>query len=67
MLEANLRAHIRSEFCKAEGEIEPHSPNKKARAATFLLHRALRDKVYVIYNVACEITRFFFTEFVCGR
>ncbi|KAL1455476.1 hypothetical protein WDU94_009567, partial [Cyamophila willieti] len=67
LLEANLRAHIRSEFCKSEGDIEPHSPNKKARAATFLLHRALRDKVYVIYSVACEITRFFFSEFVCGR
>ncbi|KAI5699696.1 hypothetical protein M8J75_007080 [Diaphorina citri] len=67
LLEANLRAHIRSEFCKSEADIELHSPNKKARAATFLLHRALRDKVYVIYSVACEITRFFFTEFVCGR
>uniref|UniRef100_A0A8D8T2D6 Centrosomal protein of 104 kDa n=1 Tax=Cacopsylla melanoneura TaxID=428564 RepID=A0A8D8T2D6_9HEMI len=67
LLEANLRSHIRSEFCKSEADIELHSPNKKARAATFLLHRALRDKVYVIYSVACEITRFFFSEFVCGR
>lgn len=43
------------------------SPNKTARAATFLLHRALRDHVFSVYSLAAEVTRIFFTEFVPGR
>lgn len=44
-----------------------HSPNKVARATIFLLHRAIRDKVFVVYNVATEVIRYFFNEFVPGR
>lgn len=44
-----------------------HAPNKTARAAIFLLHRALRDKVFTVYNLANEVIRFFFTQFVPGR
>ncbi|KAK6627608.1 hypothetical protein RUM44_010086 [Polyplax serrata] len=41
--------------------------NKAARAAVFLLHRALRDKVYSVYSGAAETIRMFFTEFVPDR
>jgi len=43
------------------------SANKVARAAIFLLHRALRDKVYSVYCAAADAIRFFFHEFVPGR
>lgn len=44
-----------------------HAPNKTARAAIFLLHRALRDKVFSVYNLANEVIRLFFVQFVPGR
>ncbi|XP_069676060.1 centrosomal protein of 104 kDa isoform X2 [Periplaneta americana] len=44
-----------------------NSPNKIARAAIFLLHRALRDKVYAVYSLSAEAIRLFFTEFVPAR
>ncbi|KAG5899830.1 hypothetical protein JTB14_012301 [Gonioctena quinquepunctata] len=44
-----------------------HAPNKTARAAIFLLHRALRDKVFSVYSVANEVIRLFFVQFVPGR
>lgn len=44
-----------------------HTANKTARAAIFLLHRALRDKVFSVYSLAAEVIRLFFTEFVPGR
>ncbi|XP_030760199.1 centrosomal protein of 104 kDa [Sitophilus oryzae] len=44
-----------------------HTPNKTARAAIFLLHRALRDKVFSVYNLANEVIRLFFVQFVPGR
>ncbi|XP_021918251.1 centrosomal protein of 104 kDa isoform X2 [Zootermopsis nevadensis] len=44
-----------------------NSPNKTARAAIFLLHRALRDKVYAVYSLAAEAIRLFFIEFVPTR
>ncbi|KAJ8923878.1 hypothetical protein NQ315_006654, partial [Exocentrus adspersus] len=44
-----------------------HAPNKTARAAVFLLHRALRDKVFSVYNLANEVIRLFFSQFVPGR
>ncbi|KAL1513775.1 hypothetical protein ABEB36_003140 [Hypothenemus hampei] len=44
-----------------------HTANKTARAAIFLLHRALRDKVFTVYNLANEVIRFFFVQFVPGR
>jgi hypothetical protein len=43
------------------------SPNKIARASIFLLHRALRDKVYAVYSLAAEAIRLFFAEFVPTR
>lgn len=48
-------------------EIPQHSPNKVARAAIFLLHRALRDKVYSVYSMAADTIRLFFSEFVPNR
>lgn len=44
-----------------------HTANKTARAAIFLLHRALRDKVYSVYSLANEVIRLFFVEFVPTR
>ncbi|XP_066262191.1 centrosomal protein of 104 kDa isoform X2 [Euwallacea similis] len=44
-----------------------HTPNKTARASVFLLHRALRDKVFTVYNLANEVIRLFFVQFVPGR
>ncbi|XP_025832846.1 centrosomal protein of 104 kDa [Agrilus planipennis] len=44
-----------------------HTANKTARAAIFLLHRALRDKVFTIYNLANEVIRLFFIQFVPER
>lgn len=44
-----------------------HTPNKTARAAIFLLHRTLRDKVFTVYNLANEVIRLFFVQFVPGR
>lgn len=44
-----------------------HTANKTARAAIFLLHRALRDKVFTVYNLANEVIRLFFVQFVPGR
>lgn len=49
-----------------EGKVT-QQPNKKARAAIFLLHRALRDKVFSVYSLAAEVIRLFFTHFVPGR
>nr|XP_023030197.1 centrosomal protein of 104 kDa [Leptinotarsa decemlineata] len=44
-----------------------HAPNKTARGAIFLLHRALRDKVFSVYSLANEVIRLFFVQFVPGR
>lgn len=44
-----------------------HTPNKTARAAVFLMHRTLRDKVFTVYNLANEVIRLFFVQFVPGR
>ncbi|XP_049826748.1 centrosomal protein of 104 kDa isoform X2 [Aethina tumida] len=44
-----------------------HTANKTGRAAIFLLHRALRDKVFSVYNLANEVIRLYFTQFVPGR
>lgn len=44
-----------------------HTANKTARAAIFLLHRTLRDKVFSVYSLANEVIRMFFLEFVPGR
>lgn len=44
-----------------------HTANKTGRAAIFLLHRALRDKVFSVYNLANEVIRLYFVQFVPGR
>ncbi|XP_046386698.1 centrosomal protein of 104 kDa isoform X2 [Ischnura elegans] len=43
------------------------SANKTARASVFLLHRALKDKVFGVYSLATEVIRFFFTQFVPSK
>lgn len=44
-----------------------HTANKTGRAAIFLLHRALRDKVFSVYNLANEVIRLYFVQYVPGR
>ncbi|KAF5298712.1 hypothetical protein FQA39_LY11722 [Lamprigera yunnana] len=44
-----------------------HTANKTGRAAIFLLHRALRDKVFSVYSLANEVIRLYFVQFVPGR
>ncbi|KAG4074994.1 hypothetical protein HA402_014573 [Bradysia odoriphaga] len=41
--------------------------NKIARSATLLLHRAVRDAVFSVFNYATETVRALFVEFVPGR
>lgn len=43
------------------------SPNKVARSAALLLHRAVRDAVYSVFNQATETVRVLFLEYVPGR
>lgn len=42
-------------------------PNKIARSAAFLLHRAVRDAVYSVFSQATETVRVLFLEFVPNR
>ncbi|KAK4884893.1 hypothetical protein RN001_001164 [Aquatica leii] len=44
-----------------------HTANKTGRATIFLLHRALRDKVFSVYSLANEVIRLYFVQFVPGR
>ncbi|XP_017773624.1 PREDICTED: centrosomal protein of 104 kDa isoform X2 [Nicrophorus vespilloides] len=44
-----------------------HTANKTGRAAIFLLHRALRDKVFSVYNLANEVIRLYFVQYIPGR
>lgn len=67
LLQAALRAYTRNACVKPLDNTEVHSPNKVARATIFLLHRALRDKVFIVYSTAAEIIRYFFSDFVSGR
>ncbi|XP_030376803.1 centrosomal protein of 104 kDa [Scaptodrosophila lebanonensis] len=43
------------------------SPNKVARSAALLLHRAVRDAVFSVFNQATETVRVLFLEYVPGR
>lgn len=43
------------------------SPNKVARSAALLLHRAVRDAVYSVFSQATETVRMLFLEYVPGR
>ncbi|XP_012160566.1 centrosomal protein of 104 kDa isoform X2 [Ceratitis capitata] len=42
-------------------------PNKVARSAALLLHRAVRDAVYSVFSQATETVRVLFLEYVPGR
>lgn len=42
-------------------------PNKIARAATFLLHRCVRDVVFSVFSAATETVRSLFGDFVPNR
>lgn len=51
----------------SDSSSERPSANKTARAAIFLLHRALKDKVYAVYTLAADVLRLFFVQFVPTR
>lgn len=51
-----------------DSEQEPsYGFNKIARATTLLLHRAIRDAVFSVFNSATETVRCLFMEFVPGK
>ena len=64
LLKEELRALVSGD---SNLDQQHNSPNKIARASIFLLHRALRDKVYAVYSLAAEAIRLFFAEFVPAR
>jgi centrosomal protein CEP104 len=64
LLKEELRALVSGD---SNLDQQHNSPNKIARASIFLLHRALRDKVYAVYSLAAEAIRLFFSEFVQAR
>ncbi|XP_034471627.1 centrosomal protein of 104 kDa [Drosophila innubila] len=55
------------EIVDAETNEHAASPNKVARSAALLLHRAVRDAVYSVFNQATETVRVLFLEYVPGR
>lgn len=58
---------LKEELKTFDPEVSKHSPNKTARAAILLLHRALRDKVFSVYSLAAQLIRVFFAEFAVDR
>lgn len=58
---------LKEELKTFDPEVSRHSPNKTARAAILLLHRALRDKVFSVYSLAAQLIRIFFAEFAADR
>lgn len=58
---------LKAELKKFDTEVSKRSPNKTARAAILLLHRALRDKVFSVYSLAAQLIRFFFAEFAADK
>lgn len=51
-----------------DSEEEPsYGFNKIARAATLLLHRAIRDAVFSVFNQAAETVRCLFVEFIPNK
>ncbi|KAM8714963.1 hypothetical protein ACLKA7_002071 [Drosophila subpalustris] len=66
-----LRNFLKQEQELVEGETNDNehaaSPNKVARSAALLLHRAVRDAVYSVFNQATETVRVLFLEYVPGR
>ncbi|XP_055372209.1 centrosomal protein of 104 kDa isoform X2 [Condylostylus longicornis] len=59
-------ARLRSWLKGKEGDCSS-GPNKIARSAALLLHRAVRDAVYSVFSQATETVRALFLEFVPGR
>ncbi|KAH8412862.1 hypothetical protein KR009_006346 [Drosophila setifemur] len=55
------------ELDEASGNEHAASPNKVARSAALLLHRAVRDAVYSVFGQATETVRVLFLEYVPGR
>ncbi|EDV32027.1 uncharacterized protein Dana_GF14244, isoform A [Drosophila ananassae] len=55
------------ELMEASGNELAASPNKVARSAALLLHRAVRDAVYSVFGQATETVRVLFLEYVPGR
>lgn len=58
---------LKEELKTFDSAVSKHSPNKTARAAILLLHRALRDKVFSVYSLAAQLIRIFFAEFAAYR
>ncbi|EZA61106.1 hypothetical protein X777_08318 [Ooceraea biroi] len=58
---------LKEELKTFDQQVSKHSPNKTARAAILLLHRALRDKVFSVYSLAAQLIRLFFSEFAADR
>lgn len=56
-----MRTYLRG----TEGEICAAGVNKVARAAAFMLHRAVRDAVFSVFNQAAETVRVLFVDFIC--
>ncbi|XP_032595240.1 centrosomal protein of 104 kDa isoform X1 [Drosophila grimshawi] len=64
-----LRNFLKEQDGLAELPSNEHaaSPNKVARSAALLLHRAVRDAVYSVFSQATEAVRVLFLEYVPGR
>ncbi|KAH8283064.1 hypothetical protein KR054_011978 [Drosophila jambulina] len=64
-----LRNFLKEHEVEEEAPCNEHaaSPNKVARSAALLLHRAVRDAVYSVFNQATETVRVLFLEYVPGR
>ncbi|XP_015118491.1 centrosomal protein of 104 kDa isoform X2 [Diachasma alloeum] len=58
---------LKEELRKFNVQVSKHTPNKTARAAILLLHRALRDKVFSVYSLAAQLIRIFFSGFATDR
>lgn len=64
-----LRNFLKEHEVEEETPCNEHaaSPNKVARSAALLLHRAVRDAVYSVFGQATETVRVLFLEYVPGR
>lgn len=57
---SKLRTYLRGK----DGENCAAGINKVARASAFLLHRAVRDAVFSVFNQAAETVRTLFVDFI---
>ncbi|XP_017849207.1 centrosomal protein of 104 kDa isoform X2 [Drosophila busckii] len=62
-----LRNFLKEQELQLNNNEQVASPNKVARSAALLLHRAVRDAVYSVFNQATETVRVLFLEYVPGR